>query len=257
MASFWAAIIYSIVSVVLIFTQTPRGDAVAEAVLRAPFILMQVAAWVTLIFAALEFVRIHYPEKLPAVPGLEGDWSPADLPPLGTDVAHGKKQRSFAHAVAEAIFGFLALVWLLLVPEHPYLMFGPGAYYLHLSPFQLAPVWVQFYWWVVALNVLQVSWHCVELLRGSWRGERRAQNIAISAIGLIPLVVLLGVRDRAYVLLKHPELDQAQYGATLTSINQAITWGLEVICAITVLRLVWEIGRLGVEAYRKRLAGRK
>ena len=31
------------------------------------------------------------------------------------------------------IFGFLFLVWLLLVPQHPYLLLGPGAAYLRAA----------------------------------------------------------------------------------------------------------------------------
>jgi hypothetical protein len=170
---------------------------------------------------------------------------------------NGKKPRSYAHAVAEVIFGFLALLWLLLIPEHPYLLLGPGAYYLQASPFELASVWVAFYWWVVALNVLQVGWRALDLIRGSWRGPRDAQQITTSILGLIPLVVLLTVRDHVYVLLKHPELDQAQYGANLATINHGILWGFEVICAIAVLGLVWEIGQLGVDAYRKHAAEMK
>ena len=58
------------------------------------------------------------------------------------------------------------------------------------------------------------------------------QTIAMSVIGLIPLVLLLSVRDNAFVLLKHPALDQAQYGATLSSINHAIDLGIMLICVI-------------------------
>jgi hypothetical protein len=112
-------------------------------------------------------------------------------------------------------------------------------------------VLLTFYWWVVALNVLQLGWRCVALLRGSWRGSRRAETIAVSALGLIPLGMLLAVRDHAYVLLKHPAVDQAQFGAALTSINLSIQWSAVAICVIAVLRLIWEAGRMGVDAYRR------
>jgi hypothetical protein len=219
-----------------------------------PVILMTAAAWVTLIFAALEFAVTHYLAKWRGIAGSSFGWSPADLPPVEKEPASGKKPRSYAHAVAEVIFGFLFLVWLLLVPQHPYLLSGPGAAYLRASPFQLAPVWVQFFWWVVALNLLHLGWRLVHLWRGNWHGPRTAQQSAMSALGLIPVALLLSVRDHAYVTLRHPVLDQVRYGGNLDTINQAIYHSALFLCAIAVLELFWQIGRISVDVYRKRAA---
>jgi len=256
-AVLWVMIVYSIAVAVQIAVHTPNWSAVFEGVLRVPEVLLTTAAVVTLIFAVIEFLAARYPGRwpLPLLPST--DWTPSALPPMEVKTGYGKKPRSYAHAVAEVIFGFLALLWLLLVPEHPYLLLGPGAYYLPASPFQLAPVLITFYWWVVALNVMQVGWRAVDLIRGSWRGSRRAQSIATSVLGLIPLVELLTARDHVFVLLKHPALDQAQYGATLISTNQGIAWGVTVVMVISVLSLLWEVGQMGVEAYRKHAAGMK
>jgi hypothetical protein len=253
-AFLWALIIYSIVSAVQIAVKIPSGIAVLEAVLRVPGILMTTAAWVTLIFAVIEFVAAHYPTKCLAIAGFSADWSPGTLPPLEQELAPGKKRRSYAHAVAEVVFGFLFLAWLLLIPEHPALMLGPSAAYLYVSRFQLAPVWVQFFWWVVALNLLQLGWRCLDLWRGTWQLPRPAQQIAIKAFGLIPLVLLLNVRDHALVTLKHPALDQARHGGTLNSINHSIYLSLLLVCVIVVLQLIWEIGRRSLEVYRRRAA---
>jgi hypothetical protein len=250
----WAIIIYSIVCAVRAALEIPSGAAVLEAVLRVPVILMTAAAWVTLIFAALEFAVTHYLAKWRGIAGSSFGWSPADLPPVEKEPASGKKPRSYAHAVAEVIFGFLFLVWLLLVPQHPYLLSGPGAAYLRASPFQLAPVWVQFFWWVVALNLLHLGWRLVHLWRGNWHGPRTAQQSAMSALGLIPVGLLLSVRDHAYVTLGHPALDQVRYGGNLDTINQAIYHSALFLCAIAVLELFWQIGRISVDVYRKRAA---
>jgi hypothetical protein len=160
---FWTAIIYTIASVALLATGSVSETRVLAAVLHAPGFFMQVAAWVTLIFAVIEFAATHYPAKCPAIAGVTAEWSPATLPPLEKEDAAGKKPRSFAHAVAEVVFGFLFLIWLLLIRRYPYLLLGPVPFYLHgqgryVSPFLLAPVWVQFYWCVVALSVLQLAW---------------------------------------------------------------------------------------------------
>jgi hypothetical protein len=255
MALLWAFIVYSIVSAVQIFAaEFPSWSAVLDAMLHVPFVLMTTAAWITLVFAALEFVVTHYPEMWPATAGHFADWSPGGLPPFTKDAASGKKPRSYALAVAEVIFGFLFLGWLLLIPQHPYLMMGPGAVYLQISPFQLAPVWVQFYWWVVALNVLQLGWRCLDLWRGSWQRRRPVQQIAMKVCGLIPLIVLIAAPDHQFVTLRHPALDQTRYGGTVDTINYGIQHALLIICAIIVLQMVWEMGRMGLDAYRKRVA---
>src|SRR5579859_2218812 len=140
LASMWAIIIYIIVSTITIVLGSPSGKAVAEAAGRLPYILIQTAAWVTLVFAAIEFVAARFPEKCPPIAGLYAKWSPSDLPPLEPAAAPGRKRRSYAQAVTEVVFGFVFLGWLLLVPEYPFLMFGPGVAFLHASPFQPAPI---------------------------------------------------------------------------------------------------------------------
>jgi hypothetical protein len=249
---FWTMIAYTIGSVALLATGTVSGGRVLEAVLRAPGFLLTVAAWVTLGFAAIEFAATRWPEKFPSFAGSGSNWTPSTLPPLEKDAVHGKKPRSFASAVAEVIFGFLFLVWLLLVPQHPYLLMGPGSLYLPYSPFQFAPVWVPVFWWVVALNVTQLLWRCVDLIRGTWNQQRRAQQIVISVFGLIPLGLVLAVPDHAFFTLKNVS-DQARYGAALDSIDLSIKWSALVICAIVILELVWALARMSLNAYRRRV----
>ncbi len=250
LASMWAIIIYTIVSTVTIILGSASGAAVAEAAMRLPFVLIQVAAWVTVVFAAIEFTAARCPGTLPAVARLGSNWSPANLPALEPAAAPGKKRRSYAQAVTEVIFGFLFLGWLLLVPEHPFLMFGPGVAFLHASPFHVAPVWLTFYWWVVGLNAIQLAWKCVDLLRGAWQKRDRLQNIVVSGFGLIPLVLLATVRDQAYLLLRHPETDRVQYGPTVDSINHWTHLSVELLCVMVAIQLAWEIARAIFESRR-------
>ena len=265
----WSMLIYLIVSAVQFFAAGAfSGTFVLEAALRVPWVLMMATAWVTLIFAVLEFCLTHYPAKFREIaekagdgkpefawfPGLSANWSPSDLPAVEKEPENGKKPRSYAQAVAEVIFGFLFLVWLLLIPNYPFLLWGPGVLYLRVSPFQLAPVWIQFYWWMVALNVMQLAWRSVDLGRGTWQRRRVTEQMAMGAFGLIPLGILLAVPEHAYVALKHPALDQAQYGAAMASINQAIHWGFQVVFVIVVLQLAWEIAQMYLKVYRKREA---
>jgi len=250
---FWSLAIYSLVTVILIFTApAPSWTAVLEAALRLPFVLMTAAAWVTLTFAAFEFAIAHSLITWP----LNGaaDWSPGTLPAVERDTVPGKKARSYAQAVAEVIFGILLLIWLLLFPRYPVLLLGPGAVYLHISQFQLASVWVEFYWWIIALNVLQLGWHSWELWGERWQGPRTAQHIVFKSFGLIPMGVVLSTPDHLLVTLKDPLLDQARYGGVLDSINHWGYRGLLMVLAIAILQLLWDVGQLALETYRKRAA---
>ncbi len=255
---FWATVIYSIVNTVLLISGgNPSVAGVVDAVLRLPVVLMITAAWVTLTFAAIELAVARYPGKYQSLacfsPVASLDWSPSTLPPLEKAPAGGKKPRSFAQALAEVIFGFLFLIWLLLVPQHPYLWLGPGAIYLRLSPYQPVASWIQFFWLLVVVNVFQLAWRCLALWRGTWQQKQRGQEIAMKAIGLVPLLFLLNIPNHVYLTLKRPVLDQAQYGGTLDVVNRSIHWGLQCVCAIVVLQLLWDIGRVSLDAYRKRV----
>ena len=255
LACSWAMIIGSIVLVVQVFaSQNPSASALFGALLSLPSVLITAAAWVTLIFAAIEYAVAQGHLKLPAMCAPSPVWTPSSLPPLGQNVAHGKKPRSLAQAIAEVVFGILFLGWLLLVPQHPWLLMGPGALYLNASPFQLADIWVPIYWCIVALNILQLGWNMQNLVRGTWQKPHPVFNLVLKAVGLIPAILLINAPNHAAFLLKHPAIDHARYGAALDTINLYILRSFQVIIALVVLQLAWDLWQLGRDAYRKREA---
>jgi len=256
MTFLWATVIYSIVSAVLIVSKTPNGTAVLEAMLRIPGVLLSAAAWITAVFAAFEFISTHFPDKIPSPASLSAKWHPNSLPPLEKPSATGKRPRSYNQAVAEVVFGFLFLTWLVLVPQNPYLLFGPGAGFIQSAPFRLAPVWIAFFWWVVVLNVVQLLWRCIILWRGTWQQSRRLQDTAVKALGIIPLVLLITARDHVYLLLKNPATDQLRYGNLADTINKSAYLGMSVVCVIATLSLAWELFQIVRDADRKREAAR-
>ncbi len=248
---FWAAIIYSIVTAIQVFAGPPSGTALLGAILRVPGLLMTTAAWVTLIFAAMELGATHYSGKCEVAAKYPARWSPAMLPPLEKRPAHGKRSRTYAHAVGEVIFGFLFLAWLLLIPEHPALLMGPGLAFLHASPFQLAPVWFPFFWCAVAVSIVQLGWRCGNLFSGRWQQPGPVQQIAMRVLELIPLAVLLNAKGHLLFTLKNPAVDMGTYGGALAAINKATFLAFLLICAVAVLHLTWMIGQMSVEGYRK------
>jgi hypothetical protein len=258
-ASLLALIVYSVVSAVLVFAGAyPTLTAIFGAILRIPSVLITTAMWVTLVFACIEFAVTRFgtnwlpSDKFPPTAGYGPNWTPSDLPPVERNSNGKKKGRSYAYAVAEVIFSFLLIIWLLLIPKYPFLLMGPGIVYAHLSPFQLEPIWWQFYWWIVGLNIFQFGSKLINLLYGGWQDPRPWMTIAYKALGLIPTVVLLS--QPILFSLKRPELDQQHYGATLDLINRSVHRGLLCICAIVILQLIWEIGVRVTNRYRERVA---
>lgn len=262
----WATVIYVIASVVTIAAQglgvqASVGVSLVHVALRLPWIWLINAAIITLIFVVIELTGARFPEKFRASGPLAGSmagpatasWSPLDLPPARAGDGDWAKPKSFTNALLEVFFGCLFLAWLLLVPHYPFLMFGPGAWYLRL-PYQLAPVWITFYWCLVAINVFQLAWHLVNLARGAWQQPgNRARHLAMHSLSLIPLCVMLAAPNHALFLLKNPA-DAATLDSGLAAANKGAFQALSIALAIVVLQLVWGIVRASLDAYRKRVA---
>ena len=105
-------------------------------------------AIITVIFAVIERVS----SKSPCVT----DWDPRKLPKIKVET-HAKRRYS---AVCGIVAGFFGLLWLLAIPEYPFLIVGPTAFLL-----KGAPIWQTVYWPLVALSVAAIFEHVVRLLR--------------------------------------------------------------------------------------------
>jgi len=244
LAALWAFVAGAVVNGILVATGTPNAGTIAEAIfVRGPGAALTAAAWVTLIFAVLEFIKSSYPHLLPELDGITTEWSPSKLPPLESAGKPGRKQPSYAQAVAEVIFGWLFLFWFLLVPKHPFLMFGPGAIYFHTGPFTIAPVWWTFYWVVIALNFVQVTWNTIDLLSGAWRQPLLFKHLVFKACGLVSIGVLLTAANHVYAVLKNSTSEAEKYNAMLNQINPAIYYAMLIIFCIVAVQFAWELAK--------------
>ena len=247
----WCAAIYAVVKTVEIVANGLGADALVRALIQLPWSLFVTAAVVTLNFAIVERSRAKIPEKFTQGGALGPDWMDKAAPPFHAPYEKGKKPKSYAQAVAEVVFGWVLLVWLLLVPHYPYLLMGPGAIYLSITPYKLTSVWWIFYWCIVALNSAELVWRMVDLLRDRWQGPHTAQHLVKKTLAVIPLVIVLAAPGRTLVMLKDPA-DVAN-AASVAQINHWAYTGFEIVTVIVALQLVWMAGKMGVEAYRKRL----
>jgi hypothetical protein len=257
----WATVIYLIASVVTIATQGLGVEALAgislvHVALRLPWIWLVNAGIVTLIFALVERAGARFPEKIYPLAPMPAQWSPLDLPPVGAEDGDWRKPRSFTKSLLEVFFGCLLLAYILLVPHYPFLLFGPGAWYLHSLPYLLAPVWWPFYWCLVAINVLDVAWKLVDLARGAWQKRKNpVRHLAMQVLSLIPVGILLAAPEHKLFLLKNPA-DAATLGGSLVAANKGAFQVLSIVVALVILQLVWRGVKMGLNAYRKRVAAR-
>lgn len=248
-----AAVIYTVVSGLLIATQTSGAPSIAGAVSRLPGVLIYVAAWVTGVFIGLEFTINHCPNVRLPLSDWSRDWSPSSLPPLEKAHPPRYKPKSYAQAVAEVIFGFLFLVWLTLLPHNPWMLMGPGYAALHASPFRFAPMWWDFYRIVVILNFIQVGWNSYRLWQGTWQEPSLALQLASKAFGLVSLGVLIAAPHRAFLLLRNPDADAMRYGPTVDTINFWAWRGICIAAAIVLIQLLIESVKAVVERRRRPL----
>jgi len=248
----WCAVIYAIARTVEIVSNGQGPDAIFGAVAQLPWVLFINAAVVTLIFALVERSGAKIPEKFVQGAAMGNDWPNAPVTPFDPQLEKAKKPKSYAQAVVEVIFGWILLVWLLLVPHYPFLLMGPGVVVLYAVPYQLAPVWWTFYWCIVVLNAVELTWRIVDLLQERWQGPHLAEHLVKKSLGLIPLLVLLAAPGHVLIVLKNPA--DTSHSAGLAQINLDLYRACEVIAAIVILQLVWTIVKVSMEAYRRRLA---
>jgi len=250
LAAFWALVIGIGVNVILVWTGVPSSGTIGEAIFaRGPAAVFSAATWVTLVFAALEFLFAHYPNLLPRMDGINIDWSPSKLPSLEPTRTTGRKQPTFAKFTAQVIFEWLFLGWLLLVPKYPFLMFGPGAWYAQLGPFKIASILWTFYRVVVAFNFAQVLWNTMDWTRGAWRKPSILKPLFFKAGGLLTIGVLLTAHNHTFVYLKNPAASEAaKYTAMLDQLNPSLYLGMQVVFLIVAIQFAWELYRAFLES---------
>lgn len=249
----WATVIYLLVSAVLIGIKGIAPDAVVQGLLRVPGVLFISAAWVTLIFAAMEFAAHRSPTLRAKLRDSVSAFDPAGIPGLDEETQPGRRPRTYAHAAAEFIFGVLALCWLLLIPANPYLLMGPGYFYYLSLPYRIAPVWMHVYWAIVALNIVQTAWAGINLYTGQWRGPRRLERLTVKALGFVPLGLVLAAPGHLLFVLRDPAADEVRLAHTLFTINEGVTAGFRVLLLVLVVQFVWEVVR-GLRAASQRPA---
>ncbi len=103
---------------------------------------------ITLVFAAIDRVSVKST--------VCSEWDPRKLPKVKVETTTKRR----INAVCGIVFGIFGLLWLLAIPDYPFLIIGPAAYLV-----KGAPIWQSVYWPLVALAIAGIFEHVVRLLR--------------------------------------------------------------------------------------------
>jgi len=149
------------------------------------------------------------------------DWDPRKLPKVKLETA--TKRRT--NAVCGIVFGIFGLLWLLAIPDYPFLIIGPAAYLV-----RGAPIWQTVYWPLVALAVAGIFEHDVRLLRPELTWFPPTFKIATTLLSAWIINALL--HTQTYVLPVGP---QGAGVAAAVNLSILITSGVLAVCAVVGL----------------------
>jgi len=108
------------------------------------------------------------------------EWDPRKLP----NASHKQPSRK-RRDIGAIVFGILYLGWLLVVPDFPFLVMGPAAYFV-----KFATAWHSVYPWLIALAAAGILEAAVSLLRGLPAWETPAFKMANNCVCLWLLNIL-------------------------------------------------------------------
>jgi hypothetical protein len=199
------------------------GGAITLTRALIPLVTQFVA--VTLIFIVVEKNKAHVLDK----------WDPRKLPALKANPDDGPTAANIFTFIVTAI----GTLWLALTPQWPYLLLGPGAFYLPQLGLKAMPSWPLFYWVIVAGLCARLVLQFFVIFRWLARPRARVADAILKGLSLC-LAVLLLLKAPNYVTSPYP--DVASW-ANLSFEVCVIVW--------TAINL-WETGRALFSLFRDR-----
>jgi hypothetical protein len=227
-------IIATIFIALLMGGQNVTFHAVLSSILLQLFI--QLSA-VTLVFSMIQRHLNRYPDSW----NLCGTGVHLDLKIDSSiqSALRGSGQVPRFESVSIIIASAIALVWLAQVQRHPFLIFGPAAYFL-----KLAPVWARIYGPIVLLTLLGMVQAAINLFRPRWTRFRTLTQAVLQAAGLVVLYFLLKAGNLVILADGVAGSHVAGYSRAINLVNQGIFYGLQVAGLISLVQVVLKIAHL-------------
>ena len=161
---------------------------------------------VTAIFIALDRGKGHWLNQ----------WDPRTLPAVS---------ESSDYKIVDLLALAVGTLWLALTPHWPYLVLGPGMWYLQEVPLKLMSSWIWFYWAIIALLCAQIVVQSLSLSRLLPRRPARIADIALKGAGLCIGILLL---------LAGPDYVTSEFGGVADWANISFKICILVALAINV-----------------------
>jgi len=152
------------------------------------------AGTITLIFATLE--------RTQAKLGLFEKWDLRSLPQAPKQA----QPPSRTQTIFELVFGVIGLLWLLALPQHPFLVLGPAAAFLKPTP-----MWHPLYLPVLLLALAGIAHQFVSLMRPQWTWLPPAARLLSTMLSLIVVNFMLNAATRTSSSDWHPYVVLASY----------------------------------------------
>lgn len=207
-------------------TGDPGDDVMAKlgaALIQVPGSLLMTFAWITLVFAAIDFAHTRF------MVGRE--WDPRSLPKAK---AMGKRGSRFEQ-VCEIVAGCVGIAWWIAIPHYPFLLFGPAALFLTLTP-----AWGTLYIPVIMLAGISMLMRYTRLIRPDLSWLKQAVEVA----GRLVTLVVVSLMLKAGPLIALAPNGGADLAKVADGLNLIIKVGLEVGSLVATLQLAWAVYKL-------------
>jgi len=223
--------VYAVANFVRISVTQTGVPSVASGLVDLAFQLIPVLfiwlAVMTVIFAILE--RTY--DKFGASWNLE-NWDPSRLPSLKSPERR-HNQKSLPSRIVELAFHCLWMAYVLEIPRHPYILFGPGFVFMTRLQLGWAPVWHTFFTALWILLLLQLGIKIANLF-DAIRHWRTPLDLAAKLFGAAVVGWLASAGT--YIVATGPKLDPRH----LATINHWIAFSFRVVMLFMILEIVMQ-----------------
>jgi hypothetical protein len=226
---FWIGLgVCALNSIVLLSSGEPVRELLS-GLLAFAHVALPVFGWVTFVFAVHDFFQA----KFRLVDKLNRRWDPRSLPAIPPPPQKVRRSQSIFGLIAGTVY----VAWLLAVPYHPYLIFGPAA-----SALRLAPEWHRFYLPVVVLAIAGLAQAVVNLARPEWIWLPPVTRLVSNVVALVILRSILRANSYDFVLVAD-SANAARYATVAVIANISIVCTLASVAlglSIAVIIQAWQ-----------------
>lgn len=199
-------------------TGKPAGDLV-RGLLEFPGIAITTFAWVTIVFAIIDWANSKYR------PG--SSWDPRSLPKVSATVRkHARK-----NPLMELAAWLVAIAWWAAIPSAPVLLFGGAASFL-----QLTPAWQDMHLPVLFVLIAPLAIDAARGIRPDWEWLGLAARMGRTLATLVMLSILLKAGTLVTVTGSLASNQQV-----VDALQLSITLLLAIGSIICVLQLLFQV----------------